>query len=199
MDGDSDSRASEPMYRQEAVFLAETYTQMLAHRTWLQNRINGSWEYTKDMAISELNSITVAYDSERVQSSNISNPTERVALALTDEFLRKKQKELDAAREACIGELKYIDWKIGVVETTVRERMRPETRDVFTLLFKGGKTYEETERILWKKRRRKAVNRNVAQEKKNIYEAIRNEIVLRTALVNNQQFLDMLTSEALNP
>ena len=99
------NEAKKPRYLKEALFLAESYTKMLEEREWLQKRIAGNWTYTKEMAIAELDSITVAYDNERVQSSNISNPTERIAMKLTDEYMARKQAEMNAERDACIADL----------------------------------------------------------------------------------------------
>ena len=77
---------NESRFLREALFLANSYTWMLKRREDLEQRLAGSWKYTKDMAIEELDSITIAYGKERVQSSNISNPTERIAMKLTEEL-----------------------------------------------------------------------------------------------------------------
>ena len=120
-----------PQYMKEALLLANSYTQMLAERERLKKRLAGSWVYTKTMAIEELDSITVAYEGGRVQSSNISNPTERIALKLTDEYMARKQREMDAAKAACERDLEYVNWKIGVVETVMNERMKKIQKAAF--------------------------------------------------------------------
>ena len=119
-------------YLDEARFLAETYTQMLDVRDSLRKSLEGNWTFTKAMAIAELDNIAVSYDGERVQSSNISNPTERIAMKITDEYMEKRQAEMDAERQACAMELDYVLWKIEVVETSSKERLTKKQGDVFT-------------------------------------------------------------------
>lgn len=187
----------EPRYLNEAMFLAESYTKMLEEREWLRKRIAGNWTYTKEMAIAELDSITVAYDNERVQSSNISNPTERIALKLTDEYMARKQAEMNAERDACIADLEYLEWKIGVVETVIRERLDDELKDLFTLQYKGKRTYRETKDILVKKRERKVCNDKIKKQKDSILGFLVRELILRSNAQADEQFIERLRQEAL--
>ena len=45
---------SESRFLKEALFLANSYTWMLKRKEDLEQRLAGSWKYTKDMAIEEL-------------------------------------------------------------------------------------------------------------------------------------------------
>ena len=45
--------------------------------------MTGDFEYTKDMAIRDLIGGGVRYDTERVQTSNISNQPERIAIPVS--------------------------------------------------------------------------------------------------------------------
>ena len=57
-----------------ALFLAQSYGQMLKDRGQLKAVIDaGVPIYTKEMALRDLASISIDYESERVQTSNISN------------------------------------------------------------------------------------------------------------------------------
>ena len=182
-------------YLEEARFLAETYTQMLDVRDSLRKSLEGNWTFTKAMAIAELDNIAVSYDGERVQSSNISNPTERIAMKITDEYMEKRQAEMDAERQACAMELDYVLWKIEVVETSSKERLTKKQGDVFTLIYVGHKTYHEAERILWKKRKRKHVDRNIAATKQAILKALSTELELRCDCLNEGEYILRLQRE----
>lgn len=171
---------NESRFLREALFLANSYTWMLKRREDLEQRLAGSWKYTKDMAIEELDSITIAYGKERVQSSNISNPTERIAMKLTDEFIVLKQREMDEEREACEDELKYLNWKIEVIETVWKERAKGFQKSVFQLLFYQHKTYKEAVSILRKKKKGRASNRKIAEAKTQILELFILEVSLRS-------------------
>jgi len=187
-------KPKEPRYLKEALFLAESYTKMLEEREWLKKRIAGNWTYTKEMAIAELDSITVAYDNERVQSSNISNPTERIALKLTEEYMARKQAEMNAERDACIADLKYLDWKIGVVETVWKERMKEKQSAVFQLIYIGNKTFKEAEAILRKKKKINLVNRNISEIKEQIWSLFETELFFRERFDQGNGFLKLLSS-----
>ena len=50
-----------------------------------------------------------ARDGERVQSSNISNPTERIAMKITDEYMEKRQAEIAREVRKLEAELADID------------------------------------------------------------------------------------------
>ena len=159
---------AEPTFEKEAALLANSYPELLKQRDWLKQRIDGDWTYTKETAIDELTNITVAYDSERVQSSNISRSTERVALMITDEYLARRQREYNQQREELVEQLKYIEWKINVVERVMRERMSLEQRIVYQNLVIGNGTYEATRKKLRKKRPKKFINRDISSLKDGI-------------------------------
>lgn len=187
---------AEAGYLKVAMFLTDSYSRMLESKKALEKQIAGSWIYTINMAIAELDNLTVSYEGERVQSSNISNPTERIAMKLTDEYMARKQREMDAEKAACINELLYISWKIDVVEMAVKERLDTNQKDIFTLLFKGHKTYKEAKGVLQKKRGERQYNRDLAEAKVQIWDAIIQELELCSSLEQGLSFLERLRSEA---
>ena len=184
-----------PKYMAEALLLANSYTKMLEERSRLEKLLAGSWVYTKDMAIDELDNITVSYEGERVQTSNISNPTERIALKLTDEFMAQKQAEMDAERNAVVSELEYLNWKIRVVETTARERMSEKQKDIFTLQYVGHRTYKQTEKAIRQKRRSAVYSDRIRIQKKECIEKLIQELVLCSAAGRNEGFMSRLSLE----
>ena len=186
---------NESRFLREALFLANSYTWMLKRREDLEQRLAGSWKYTKDMAIEELDSITIAYGKERVQSSNISNPTERIAMKLTEEFIVLKQREMDEEREACEDELKYLNWKIEVIETVWKERAKGFQKSVFQLLFYQHKTYKEAVSILRKKKKDRASNRKIAEAKTQILELFILEVSLRSQRGEDADYVKRLMME----
>lgn len=190
----AESRA--PQYVREALLLANSYTQMLAERERLKKRLAESWVYTKTMAIEELDNITVSYEGERVQSSNISNPTERIALKLTDEYMARKQREMDAAKATCERDLEYLNWKIEVVETVVHDRLKEEQQDIFRQIFIQHKTFKAAAQTLWKKKRLKVANRNICEIKNQIWEKLMMELEFCSFFDRNQPYLERLCQEA---
>ncbi len=199
MADEKEKSAVEPetlQYMKEAVLLANSYTQMLQERDLLKRQLAGSWIYTKEMAIADLDSITISYDGERVQSSNISNPTERIAMKLTDKYLAQKQAEMDAAKEECKKDLEYLEWKIEVVETVWHERAKGLQRSVFQLLFYQHKTFKEAEDILFRKKNKQMCNRSIIAVKKKLWRMFDKEISFRSCDSNERKYVEMLVVES---
>ena len=70
-----------PDFPELALFLAKSYGQMLKDQERLKAVIDaGVPIYTKEMALRDLASVSIAYESERVQTSNISNKPASIAL-----------------------------------------------------------------------------------------------------------------------
>lgn len=75
--------SGEVFFQEAALFLAETYGRMLDDRVQLKALIDaGVIPYTEEMAIRDLSAVSVGYNTERVQTSNISNIPERIAALL---------------------------------------------------------------------------------------------------------------------
>ena len=73
--------SGEVFFQEAALFLAETYGKMLDDRVQLKALIDaGVIPYTEEMAIRDLSAVSVGYDTERVQTSNISNIPERIEI-----------------------------------------------------------------------------------------------------------------------
>ena len=127
-----------------ALFLAKTYGQMLKDRDRFKAVIDaGVTVYTKEMAIRDLSSISIDYESDRVQTSNISNIPERIAELLDNGYVEKMNRRLQWEMEETVKEYDYLVWKIEVVETALAERMDGKERAVFERLFAKGKSYRQ--------------------------------------------------------
>ena len=185
----------QPIFLEEAKYLAESYTHMLEMRKQLKARIDGDWTYTKEMAIADLDNISVSYDGERVQSSNISNPTERIAMKLTDRYMAKKQEEMYRERDALVRAVDYLDWKIDIVLACWKERTNSTERAVFQLLYYQHKTFKEAEKILLRKRNLKLADRSIVKIKEKIWGHFEAELYAQMQTETGREYMEKLTGE----
>ncbi len=85
--------SGEVFFQEAALFRAETYGKMLDDRVQLKALIDaGVIPYTEEMAIRDLSAVSVGYDTERVQTSNISNIPERIAALLDSGYVEKMNR-----------------------------------------------------------------------------------------------------------
>lgn len=125
----------EERFLQEALLLAGRYPNNVDSRKQLQDLMHGNFEYTEDMAIQDLIGGAVSYDTERVQTSNISNQPERIAILLDNGYVwKEKQRIREEARKQQV-ELDRLNREIGIVEVAMNERMDDRTRAVFHCLY----------------------------------------------------------------
>ena len=179
----------EGLYRGCAMKLAEEYPVMMKDYDRMKERLAGSWVYTKEMAIAELSSSTVSYDHVRVQNNRISNPAERIAMMLTDDYMRHKQAEYDWERERLKRELDYLDWKMRIVEVAVKERMNDFQQRVFRMIYLKGKTFKETREAL----EERPCNRKIVETKGKIWQKMITE--LKAQEKAHKEFMRRLIAE----
>ena len=184
-----EEKEREGLYLLCARKLAEEYPAMMKDYDRMKERLAGSWVYTKEMAIAELSSSTVSYDHVRVQNNRISNPAERIALMMTDEYMRKKQAEYDWERERLRQELNYLDWKMRIVEVAVKERLNDFQQRVFQMIYLKGKTFKETREALQERPCIYKINRT----KQIIWHQIIREMQLQE--VSKKQYITRLMLE----
>lgn len=130
-------------FQAEALFLANHYADMLMTRESLKKRLDGSWIFTRDMAIDELVTITPNYGGDHVQSSNISDTTARITDKLMNGYIERRQGQIEKEREACRKEYEYVDWKIKVIETAIAERLEKIDHILFMKNKADGWSYRE--------------------------------------------------------
>ena len=127
-----------------ALFLAKSYGQMLKERERLKAVIDaGVPIYTKEMALRDLASVSIDYESERVQISNISNVPLRIVELLDNGYVEKVNRKLRREMDESVKEYGYLCWKIALVETALRERMDQRERAIFERMFARGKSYRQ--------------------------------------------------------
>ena len=157
-----------------ALFLAKSYGQMLKDREQLQSVLDaGVPIYTKEMAIRDLSSVSIDYETDRVQISNISNVPLRIAELLDHGYVEKMNRRLRREMDDSVKEYGYLCWKIEVVETAMRERMDQRERAIFERMFARGKSYRE---ICKAYKRGTLHNKQVSQIKQRCLQAIANHL-----------------------
>ena len=122
-------------YIEEALLLAGRYSESVKRRDQLRNLMTGNFEYTKDMAIRDLIGGGVRYDTERVQTSNISNQPERIAILLDNDFVWKERRRIQEEARKYKMELDILNRELAVIEVAMSERMDVRTRAVFRCLY----------------------------------------------------------------
>ena len=122
-------------YIEEALLLAGRYSESVKRRDQLRNLMTGNFEYTKDMAIRDLIGGGVRYDTERVQTSNISNQPERIAILLDNDFVLKERRRIQEEARKYKMELDILNRELAVIEVAMSERMDVRTRAVFRCLY----------------------------------------------------------------
>lgn len=125
----------EERFLQEALLLAERYSKSVRERNQLRNLMLGDFEYTEDMAIQDLTGGAVRYDTERVQTSNISNEPERIAILLDNGYVWKEKQRIREEARKQQAELDRLNREIGIVEVAMNERMDDRTKAVFRCLY----------------------------------------------------------------
>ena len=162
-----------------ALFLAQSYGQMLKDRERLKAVIDaGVPIYTKEMALRDLASISIDYESERVQTSNISNVPLRIVELLDNGYVEKVNRKLRREMDESVKEYGYLCWKIALVETALRERMDKKEQGIFTRIFVRGYTFSQLKKA-YKKR---LCNRQICVAKEAALKALADEITVRSVL-----------------
>lgn len=162
-----------------ALFLAKSYGQMLKERERLKAVIDaGVPIYTKEMALRDLASVSIDYESERVQISNISNVPLRIVELLDNGYVEKVNRKLRREMDESVKEYGYLCWKIALVETALRERMDKKEQGIFTRIFVRGYTFSQLKKA-YKKR---LCNRQICVAKEAALKALADEITVRSVL-----------------
>lgn len=168
-----------------ALFLAQSYGQMLKDRERLKAVIDaGVPIYTKEMALRDLASISIDYESERVQTSNISNVPLRITELLDNGYVEKMNRKLRREMDESVKEYGYLNWKIEAVETAMRERMDQMERAIFIRVYARGYTFSQLKKA-YKKR---LCNRQICAAKEAALKALADEITVRSVLGESDVF-----------
>ncbi len=137
------TEAEQVDYLEQARKLADSYRLMLHKRDLLRQQYENSksWFYTKDEIIYKL-SQGAHEESERVQTSSLSNPVERTVLNC-DKVLASMNREVQTQRTEQFLEPYYeVCKQIELFEVGLRS-LRGQTRLVAEQLFVDGKKQSE--------------------------------------------------------
>ena len=168
-----------------ALFLAQSYGQMLKDRERLKAVIDaGVPIYTKEMAFRDLASISIDYESERVQTSNISNVPLRITELLDNGYVEKVNRKLRREMDESVKDYGYLCWKIEMVETAMRERMDQRERAIFIRIYVRGYTFSQ----LKKAHKKRLCNRQICEAKEAALKALADEITVRSVLGESDVF-----------
>lgn len=130
-----------------ASFLAENFASLCRRQQRLQTLKDfGPIRYTEGMAIRDLSAVSIRTDSDKVQSSNISNVPERILMTLEDGYVEKMQNRMNREYKDTCRELEYVNWQLDVIRTAMQERMTQEERVIFRYLFQHGMSVRDVRR-----------------------------------------------------
>ena len=189
----SDGKNAPPDFSALALFLTKSYGQMLKDQEQLKAVIDaGVLVYTKEIAIRDLSSISIDYESDRVQTSNISNVPERIAELLDNGYVEKMNRKLRWEMAETVKAYGYLSWKIEVVETAMAERMEGMERAVFERLFVRGKTYRQVCKAY---KKGTLHNKQVSQIKKKCIQAVADHLKMISGFYIYSKYMLMLERE----
>ena len=188
--------SDQPDYEEAALYLAKSYGNLLKEKKYIEKVLSGEFTYTEDDALEELISTTASTESDtgiRVQTSNISNTTERIGMLLANGFVEKRNREI--LREVLDDSegRRYLYWKLDVVETAKAERMDAFERGLFDRHYVRGWTYKMIREGFTKK---KLYNRNISQACKHILGALGDEVEARSYIECEAELAECLLREA---
>lgn len=124
----------EERFLQEALLLASSYKSNVQDKEYLEDMMAGIFEYTEDMAIQDLMG-GGQQDGERVQTSNISNQPERIAILLMSGYVEKQKARMQKEAQEQMDQYLELCRQIQIVDTAMEERMEPRTQAVFRCLY----------------------------------------------------------------
>lgn len=176
---DVPAHADEECYVSAALLLARTYANMKTERENIRRWQEGKEQYTEDDALADLISVTPKAEDSlgiRVQTSGTSDQTARIGQLLASGYVQKQQAKImnDLFNPAMQNYIRYLDWKIGIIEVACAERMTPFQAALFRQLFVRKKTYSELIQSFHGKR--KLNKRKISCEKDRAVEAVANEV-----------------------
>lgn len=191
----AEQKPEEAFFQEAALFLAETYGRMLDEREQLKTVIDaGVIPYTEEMAIRDLSAVSVECNIGRVQTGNISNIPERIAVLLDCGYVEEMNRRLNREMDEIVKEHSYVCWKIEIVETAVRERMDNKEKAVFERIFLEKKTYRQ---ICAAYKKGTLHNKQVSRIKKKCLRMVSDHLKNVRCFPRYSQYMDKLRRECL--
>ncbi|CAK7037271.1 MAG: hypothetical protein BACD_00164 [Bacteroides rodentium] len=166
-------------YPAAALFLANNYAAMLQQKKYIDSVLSGERVFTHEMALEELVRTTSATEIDtgvRVQTGSISNTTERIGLLLAGGYVEKRNAEIIREATSDIEGRIYLEWKLDVIETAMRERLDKTERNICKRLYAKHMTYEQIRSACHEK---KLYDHRINKARKEGYRALALEIEKR--------------------
>ena len=134
---------------QIAGYLAENFSSLLRMQKRLKTlKEFGPVQYTEDMAVADLASISSVSGSDKVQSSSISDIPQRVSVMLESGYVQKMQRKMNQEYQELCEELEYIDWQLDIIDAAMEERMSEEQRVVFRWFYRDRMSLRYIQKML---------------------------------------------------
>ena len=175
-----------------ALYLATTYKNLLTEKRNIESMLDGHTVFTEDMAIEELMSMTASSEGEHVQTSGLSDQTARIAEKLAAGYVEKRRRQLQREAEAMASELGYINWKTGIVDAAMENRMTRNDAAFFRLMFVKGKSYREIRNAY---KRGNIYDHDVKKRKDQVLQAVADQIQLVSCMEAQKPFVWRLVKE----
>lgn len=181
-------------YYRAAAYLAKNYSALLSRKEELEQLAAlGPVTITKEDAIAELSTIGgIRYDTEHVQSSSLSNAPERIALLLDHGYVESRNHEFSLMYDREVRELAFVNWMLSVIQTSMKERMDSLERGVFLRYFGKHLSLRQIQSL----RKRHISRRSIASAKDRSVGRIRAELMARSGLMEEQDYLRQLMLDA---
>lgn len=128
----------EALYVYQAAAYLKSYRSDLVQMKMYADEIRDMEPVDTDAIIEEMSLSGVSYDQERVQTSNIPDICYKI-VAICERKIEQHNKRLNWLQERHMDKFS----RVHLVERVV-DSMPPQTKEVATLLFFEGATYEET-------------------------------------------------------
>lgn len=93
-------------------------------------------------------------------------------------------------------DLKYTEWKVDIIERTLKERLGDMERPIFRLIYGKRMTFREVKEVYEKNTGQRLLNPRIVKAKKRIIECLAMEIQFCDTYEDERPYVDALFSEA---
>ena len=93
--------------------------------------------------------------------------------------------------------LRYIEWKVSVIEHTLRERLNDMERPIFRLSYGKRMNYKEIKEVYKRNTGKKLSNDKIVKAKRNIIACLKMEIQFCDTYEEEREFVHLLFDESV--
>ena len=190
-----DKEAEDTEYFDVACYLAKNYAAIGKQRDYYRSILQrGPLHVTEDMLIRDLSLSSSYSEFDRVQTSNISNPSERISGLMDRGYLQNAQWEADHEYRKSEMAYRYACWKQYVIDVAMKERMSESQRVVFREIFIHGISLRGIQASLMPNY---SVKKITGFRKKSL-QALSDELRFRAVLEDQTHYVCWLLAESTN-